>query len=361
VTATVTDLSWQDLRDPAYRRETFQRFYTFHLRYGTHPGCVYHLLPGLAELEGWDTDQKAWAALLNGHTENPITTWLLMQVAPGPEDWPKAVRLWRDNYTRLAWDTDRRYHRKSFGPALEAMAAAGQLNDWLSWWTTAGSWRELWRRALALPTFGRMSAWSFLEYGWLLGLHPHDADSFLLADDGSKSHRLGTAWVAGLSGYDPHNTNPDRTGEPWPPRLTGWLDQYLEEELLPEARTRNPDSPHVGRLTLESALCTYKSWHRPNRRYPNVYADMAHDRIRSAEAAWPDDTFGAFWEIRRRALPARLRLEDNPGDPGCVPVKQNWYRQTGRPPMMEGDWPDMQSGWPDLAATGRLARLRRFK
>jgi hypothetical protein len=29
--------------------------------------------------------------------------------------------------------------------------------------------------------------------------------------------------------------------------------------------------------------------------------------------------------------------------------------------MMEGDWPDMQSGWPDLAATGRLAKYRRFR
>ena len=52
-----------DLRLAGYRRETFQRFYTFHLRYGTHPGCVYHLLPALTA--GADPDERAWAAWLN--------------------------------------------------------------------------------------------------------------------------------------------------------------------------------------------------------------------------------------------------------------------------------------------------------
>jgi hypothetical protein len=32
--------------------------------------------------------------------------------------------------------------------------------------------------------------------------------------------------------------------------------------------------------------CTYKSWHRPNRRYPGVYLDMFHDRIKNAETTW---------------------------------------------------------------------------
>jgi hypothetical protein len=32
--------------------------------------------------------------------------------------------------------------------------------------------------------------------------------------------------------------------------------------------------------------CTYKSWHRPNRRYPGVYLDMFRDRIKKAETTW---------------------------------------------------------------------------
>jgi hypothetical protein len=91
-----------------------------------------------------------------------------------------------------------------------------------------------------------------------------------------------------------------------------------------------------------------------------VYADMAHDRIRSAETTWPGVDFGVFWRVRADALPARLRLEANPADPGCVAVKQDWYRLTGRPPMMEGDWPDLASGWPEAVASGDLAHLRRW-
>lgn len=354
-----TDLSGADLRKHRYRRETFQRFYTFHLRYGTHPGCVYHLLPGLAAAEQWTTEQRAWAAYLNGHTQNPVTTWLLMRAAPRPRYWVAAIELWRADYQRLNWDTDRRYHKARFGDALTATADAGILDDLPAWWAHPATWRELWAQATALPTFGRMSAWSFAEYGWLLGLHRHDAATFLLADDGSRSHRLGASWVAGLNAYDPHPSNPERSGDPWPPGLTDHLDRFLEEELLPEARDRNPGHPHVGRLTMESALCTYKSWHRPRRRYPNVYADMAHDRIRAAEAAWPGVDFGVFWGVRADALPAPLRLELMPGDPGCVPVKQDWYRTTGRPPLLEHDWPDLASGWPQAVADGRYAALRR--
>ncbi len=34
-----------DFRHPQYRREVFLRFYEFHLKYRTHPGCVYFLFP----------------------------------------------------------------------------------------------------------------------------------------------------------------------------------------------------------------------------------------------------------------------------------------------------------------------------
>jgi hypothetical protein len=90
---------------------------------------------------------------------------------------------------------------------------------------------------------------------------------------------------------------------------------------------------------LESAFCTYKSWHRPNRRYPGVYVDMFHDRIKKAEEAWPEEDFGLFWEARQVWLPDYLRLEDNPGDAGVKPEKQNHYRLTGQVIAMDHDWP----------------------
>jgi hypothetical protein len=94
----------------------------------------------------------------------------------------------------------------------------------------------------------------------------------------------------------------------------------------------------VNFLTLESTLCCYKSWHRPNRRYPNVYNDMFHDRIKKAEKAWGRQ-LRIFWDIRRAALPQHLRLEDNLWDVGVKPEKQNHYRLTGQVIMMGHDEP----------------------
>ena len=37
-------------------------------------------------------------------------------------------------------------------------------------------------------------------------------------------------------------------------------------------------------------------------------------------------------------LPPNLRIEDNPMDVGCKPLKQNHYRRTGEVIMMERDW-----------------------
>lgn len=356
------DLTGVDCRRPRWRREVFLRFYRFHLRHRTHPGAVYHLLPGLAEHEGWTVEQRAWAALLNAHTQNPVTTYLLMRAAPTPSAWPAAADLLDAEWPRLAWDTDRRYGKAQLRASLTGMRRVLNSEQLAAWWAEPRTWAALWQRVNAVRSFGRLATWSGIEFGRVLGLHDHDADDLMLADDGSTSHRLGLTWVGGLNAYDPHPSNPERSGAPWPHGLIAQLDD-LGESLLAEARDREAGQPwaaDVTRLTLESTLCTYKGWHRPRRRYPNVYADMAHDRIKAAEHAWPEVDLGVFWRVRAAALPEPLRLECTPLDPGLVPAKQDWYRLTGRPPMIEHDDPQLASGWPEHIADGHLAHLRRW-
>jgi hypothetical protein len=155
--------------------------------------------------------------------------------------------------------------------------------------------------------------------------------------------------VSGRDDLDHHASNPSFDG-----RYTGQDLEYLAQvgdALLLEAQTRAEGKPYarfVNRLTLESALCTYKSFHRPNRRYPNVYADMMYDRIMASRGVATDADLDLFWEIRAERLPVELRLEDNLGDPGCVALKQNWYRETGRLPMMSGEYADMRCDFDDL-------------
>jgi hypothetical protein len=98
--------------------------------------------------------------------------------------------------------------------------------------------------------------------------------------------------------------------------MLAWLNKEAAQ-LLEEARQRVAGKPYaydVSYFTLESTFCTYKSWHRPNRRYPGVYLDMFHDRIKKAESTWPEENFSLFWEARNAYLPAHLRLGDNPND-----------------------------------------------
>lgn len=341
-----------DFRAPHLRREVFLRSYEFTTRHRSHPGGVYYALPGMADALGWDPEQRAWAAFLNANTQNPVTTLLLMGAGPRPADAAAVLDYWRAHYRDLAWDTDRRYHKARLTEAVTGyltLTEGAQVDYWRR--AAQAGWAGCWEAARAVPTMGRLSAWSYLEYVKLLGVGDvPDADTLMLGDrDGSRSHRNGLALVTGRDEWMWWKPNPGFDG-----RYTAGMIAELEVAgtgLLAAARARMPGHPDVGYLTLESALCTYKSWHRPNRRYPGVYNDLLHDRIRHAEARH-GHRFDVLWDARAKALPAGLRLEDNPLDPGPVPVKQNWYRETGEVIVMDLDWPCFTNGFTAAVAAG---------
>lgn len=340
-----------DLRHPKYRREVFLRFYEFHLENRSHPGCVYYAMPWLSERHGLDEEQKLWLAFLNGNTQNIVTSWLIFSRFPSVSS--KGLEEWfKDHYGRLAWDTDRRYHKKDFivsvkcyaelvGPSQQKYFAQFKDSD------EGAYFDNLWKALRSdFYTFGRLSAFSYSEYLRLMGL-PIAPSTLLLRDmSGSKSHRNGLAKVLGRDDLDWY-------------KETGFIGDYSEEELswlekeadelLAEARrrmarNRRIDPSHVHYFTLESALCTYKSWHRKNRRYANVYNDMFHERIKKAEAQFGKvQEVTQFWECRADCVEPHLRLERCPLDPGLVPTKQNYYRETGRPIMMSKRWPEFEN------------------
>jgi hypothetical protein len=279
-----------------------------------------------------------------------VTSYLLLEAAPRPTLWRRAVDFWNENFKLLEWDTDRRHQKSKFGQATEAWFmsnAFGQMSP-AGRWLQAGEsgWEATWKHAFAQPFMGRLSAWSMTEYARiLLGHQIPDAATWMLEDkSGSNSHRNGLGLLAG---YDSTYWGPDDAD------MLGIVGDLtnLGDEVLEEARVRTDHHPDVGRLTMESALCTFKSWRKPNRRYPNVYSDMFYNRIKKAEARF-GRSLDLFWETRREHLPERLRLEDNPNDPGLSPVKQNWFRETGEIPMIFVDYPNMKSGFDDNVERG---------
>jgi hypothetical protein len=346
-----------DFRKPEYRREVFHRFYSFHLKYATHPGCIYFVFPFLFKKYGWDVEQRLWFAFINGNTQNPLTSKIIFDEFSdlGSLD-PNRLDSWfNSNWAVLAFDTDRRHHKKEFVKAVRTYkqlcgpVQAEYFGTFMSGDDPYHNFRCAWKEVRDnFFSFGRLSAFSYLEYLRVMRV-PLDCDQLFLEDlHGSKSHRNGLALVLGRDDLDWHDSNPDFKGEYTPQTL-----EWLKEEgaaLLGEAKQRAVGKPwayDVSYFTLESALCTYKSWHRPNRRYPNVYADMFHDRIKKAESHWPGRTFGEFWDARRKYLPKHLRLEENPADVGAKPLKQNHYRLTGQVVMMSEDWPCFKNDYND--------------
>ena len=336
-----------DFRRPEYRREVWLRFYEFHLKYRAHPGAVYYVMPYLFKKYRMTLDQRLWFAFLNGNSQHVVSTLTLFRHFPDFErlDVRKLRRYFEENYDRFGWDTDRRYHKKEFLKAVETYRAltngdqSGYFKSLVGRKDEEEAFRSVWADVrFKFWGFGRLSTFSYLEYLRLAGL-PLDCDDLLLGDlSGSKSHRNGLAKVLGRDDLD------------WN-KATGFIGTYapgqiewLAEEgaaLRFEARNRFKGRDFyrdVGYFTMESAFCTYKSWHRKNRRYPNVYNDMFHRRLKDSERAFPAEDYIDLWMARKERLPAHLRLEDSPNDPGLCPTKQNHYRNTGQVIMMDKDW-----------------------
>jgi amino acid-DNA transferase-like protein len=364
-----------DLRAAHLREEVFLRFWFFHLVLKAHPGCVYYVMPHLRKIYGWDDEQALWYAWLNGNTQNPITSLALFEHAPaGPTDEPgveRMLRFYDREFKRLAWDTDRRHWKSKLRPAVAAYQEAlrSHCGNQARMWEVAASdgFAGVWAQATALYGFGRLSAFSFAEYLRIMG-HGAPCDNLFLGDhDGSRSHRNGLALVAGRTDLiRDSRMYPGRVDE----RLTAadlGLLQHKANELVAAMEGRVAGlpweqqkliAPDVGYFTLESALCTYKSWHKRNRRYPNVYNDMLYDRLKWYEARWPVNRTQQWtrpiWEARAASLPEWARLEQRPFDPGLSPVKQNHYLDTGQTVMMGHYWPALWSDLDDAIMLGDL-------
>jgi len=295
-------------------------------------------------------ETKLWFAFINGCSQNIVTTYFIFQKYPNLKE-VKLEQLsewWSENQHKFkagsGWDTDRKYFKygKTGFPNCVAsykqnVDKFGSQVDMFNELNNTGdkykNFEKTWDYVRSnFISFGRLSAFSYLEYLRIQGVNL-DCNSLFLDDiDGSRSHRNGLCKVLGRDDLDWWKQDLK-----YNPETIEWLKKE-GELLLEEAKARFGHLyKDVSYFTLESTFCCYKSWHRPNRRYPNVYMDMFHDRIRYAESEW-DQNFDLFWQMRKDCLPTHLRQEDTPGDPGISKDKQNHYLSTGQVIMMDKEW-----------------------
>ena len=289
-----------------------------------------------------------WIAFINGCSQNIVTTWQVFQRYPSIEecDFEKLDSWWNDVQHKykvgLGWDTDRKYFKvgrtgfpqcvKSYKESVERFGSQTAMFDSVCNTDDKGiNFEQTWKLVREnFLSFGRLSTFSYLEYLRLQGLNLDCNNLFLNDISGSKSHRNGLCKVLGRDDLDWYKDKVTYSKD-----IIGWLTEEGEKLLL-ESQNRI-DHKDVSYFTLESALCCYKAWFRPNRRYPNVYMDMFYDRIKYAESQWGKD-FELFWQMRKDCLPEYLRLEDNPFDLGLNPKKQNYFRETGQVILMDKEW-----------------------
>lgn len=337
-----------DFRKEIYRRSVFLRFYDFHIRYRSHPGCVYYIFPYLKNKLLMKEEQTLWFAFINGNTQNSIMSYIIYRKFPDLEyinlrelnDW------FFSNWKKFDFDTDRKYQKKLFPKSTEVYINLikkykGSQKKMLEVNNDKDNFMKIWNFVRKnYFGFGRLSTFSYLEYLKIFNIKINCNNLFFNDIDGSRSHRNGLLKVLGrddmisdnvLGKYEDKYTKDDFI----------WLDKeakiLLEEAREFSLKNENPYIEDVNYFTMESALCTYKSWHKPNRRYPNVYNDMFFNRIKKAEKLW-NEKFNIFWECRKECVPKNLLLEFNEKDPGLVPKKQNHYLNTGQVIMMENDF-----------------------
>lgn len=338
-----------DFRLPQYRREVFLRFYEFHLKYYAHPGAVYYTFPFIFKTRCFDEEQKLWFAFLNGCTQNVISTYFIFCEFPDVHnlDQKKFGKWFRKHYPKFGWDTDRRYVKNQFEKCVESyvknLNGRSQVDMFKSVCkgkTKYDNFDDVWDYVINnFYLFGRLATFSYLEYLRLAGLDLDCSQLFLDDITGSKSHRNGICKVLGRDDMD------------WYKKEVVYDDLTINSlkvegaKLLEEAKERI-NHKDVSYFTLESTLCCYKSWHRPNRRYPNVYNDMFYQRIKHGERAW-GESLQIFWRSRDKVLPPALRVECMIGDEPLTKVKQNHYRKTGQVINMDVMWDCFDNDWND--------------
>ena len=344
-----------DFRLPQYRREVFLRFYEYHLKHRSHPGGVYFAFPWLAKYKNMSIEDKLWIAFINGCSQNIVTSSIIYNKFPSllGTDLDELDSWWNSVHNKFkagsGWDSDRKYFKigKTGFPACVSVYKGhvdkfgSQENLFNSLCSTDSKYKNFentWEYVRKnFLSFGRLSTFSYLEYLRIQGVNL-DCNSLFLDDiSGSKSHRNGLCKVLGRDDLDwwDADASPNKDFPGYKPETIEWLKKE-GEVILNEAKQRI-DHVDVSYFTLESTFCCYKSWHRPNRRYPNVYMDMMYNRIKYAETEWGDQ-FGHFWDMRRECLPKYLRLEDNSWDGGLCKDKQNHYLTTGQVIMMDEEW-----------------------
>lgn len=322
-----------DYRLKPNRMTYFRGLYRLHLAHRVHPGLVYLYLPALVKELRLDDEDALWLAFLNGITQNPITTLRMfrhLETCPRPGDDLGAFTEWFNaDWANLNFDTDRQKNKRLTLDAIKGYAALAAETGGQRRLYEGRTYREAWALAERVPSFGRLSAFSYLEYVHLLGFGPASDSLFFDDLEGSRSHRNGMFFLHGHDDlvWDKRLKN-GQTGKYKDLKTIAAAMDAESQSFLKALKVAEPDLPDIGPNTYESVLCAFKNSFF-GRRYPGVYADMGWDRIEWYRARGFEEETRIFLEART-SLPDWLRIETEANPvPRAARAKQ--FSETGVP------------------------------
>jgi hypothetical protein len=322
-----------DYRPHPQRREYCDALYKLNLDHGIMPGLVYLYMPHLKHHYNWSEEQALWFAFLNGMTQNPLTSLLLMEQLPMVPEHQREVdkfgQWFSDNREKIPFDTDRRHQKKDTAQSIATyahlVADHGSQVEMLN-----RSYPDLWDLvSKQYYSFGRLSTFSYLEYVRIMGHGDQCTDLMFNDRSGSKSHRNGMLFLQGKehlvddrraqNGFNGRYENFQGMCE-W---LTARANDYLREF------SKANDCPHIGYFTFESQLCQFKH-NFFGRRYPGVYVDMGFDRLLKHERLWGRTGHTKVIRDIRQTLPKWMLLEE--GNDGLTERQRaSFFPKTGFP------------------------------
>lgn len=303
----------KDYRLVENRMEYFKKLYDMNLSYGVMPGLVYLYMPSLAAKYKWDAEQKLWFAFLNGMTQNPITSLVMMEQLPVcPPAGAQLLKFdawFNEFWDTLQFDTDRVKNKRNTLESIKSYALLVDQAGGQEALYSGKTYSQCWDVASNIFSFGRLSTFSYLEYVYLNGFGP-DCDDLMFNDrDGSRSHRNGMLMLMGMdhlvwdkraeNGFDGNYDNFDK--------MCGWLSDTATM-FLRSYKVNHTSNIYAGKFTFESQCCAFKNGFF-RRRYPGVYADMAWERILWADEHGHREHTAPFKDIRNEYMPDFLRIE----------------------------------------------------
>jgi hypothetical protein len=323
-----------DYRLKQNRMTYFSALYGCHLRHRVHPGLVYFYLPGLVERMRLCDEDALWLAFLNGVTQNPITTLRMfreLSSCPRPGQDISSFEAWfNENWTTLSFDTDRQKNKRLTLDAVRSYAALAEEAGSQKALYAGVSYATAWATAEKVVSFGRLSAFSYLEYVNLLGFGPASDSLFFEDLTGSRSHRNGMFFLHGYDHLVWDKRQPNGCSGRYQdlPALAGQM-TLRSDAFLRDFAARHPDLTGVGYNTYESALCAFKNSFF-GRRYAGVYADMGWDRVEWYRERGLAELTAPFEQMREEHLPDWLRIETE-AKPIPWLQRATMFRDTGTP------------------------------